>query len=363
MTAAQPVNGKRHRAGRGVRRSTPTEPWSDLMGAFSAIGSKRNWTVEGVIEGTPIVTYVAPEKSCKSWHLIQLCVAAVVGQSWLGRFRVKRQGPAVYLDGEMGEMEFARRAARLARGYGRDPSEVLTHLRHCWTASVRLHEDDSDLLAVVEAVHELQPVVVVLDPWRNHLDGNENDSDVTLAAMYCVEALRQAASAPVIIAHHLNKAGAAAGSRAFKTRADLVITAEDVDDEPRFTAVGRTLRSGDPIGGGARWSVQVHHQHDDDDTRATTISTRFEGEVRGKEALSTAARRVLEVLRGQADAVTVSAIRRRLRMNHGTAMAALRDLHAAGLAERVNKRWRVSTDLVLGDIVQPASTASKELGQ
>lgn len=242
--------------------------WSDLSAAHDRVGKARPWFAEGAIEGEPVVMLMGPEKKGKSWLAMQLAVAvAAGGVAWLDTFTLQRQGAVAYLDAEYGEFEFARRIARITRGYGKEPRDVLPLMRHNYSAELVLARDDPAFGRVLESIGAEKPALIVLDPLRNHLMGSENDSAVVVEANRCIRALKAAGRCPLLALHHLNKAGAYSGSRAIMSTADLIIEGSD-EDRPTYETRGRVVRHGDAIA--MPFRVDVSHADDDDDTKAAT---------------------------------------------------------------------------------------------
>jgi hypothetical protein len=209
-----------------------------------------------------------PEKKGKSWLAMQLAVAVAGGNvAWLGAFMLQRQGTVAYLDAEYGEYEFARRIARIARGYEKDPRDVLALMRHSYSTGLVLTREDPGFVRVLEAIAVEKPALIVVDPLRNHLEGSENDSAVIVEANRCIRALKAAGSCPLLALHHLNKSGGYSGSRAIMSIADLIIEGSD-DERPAYETRGRIVRHGDAIA--SPFSVDITHANDDDDTIAAT---------------------------------------------------------------------------------------------
>lgn len=334
MTTPSPTTIKSNGA------SSSDAKWSDLLGAYADLGRERDWFAEGAIEGTPVALFIGPEKTGKSWVLHDLAVATVLGTKWLGRFEVRRAGVVVALDAEYGAAEFTRRIARLARAHGRDPRDVLPHIRHLHSTGVWLDPESRSLQGVLRAVAIVKPELVIVDPLRNHLNGSENDGEAVLEALRCADAFRRFGGCPVMIAHHLNKSGGFSGHRALRGRADLVFEGTD-EEQPWYGVIGRTLRRADPIAN--RFTVNIRHDNDDDDTIAKTIlSCRFEGEASGRSNLSKSALRVLDVLRADATPLTVRAIRGETKQSNLLAKRALEELRDAGLADEREGKWAVS---------------------
>lgn len=243
--------------------------WSDLVGALESVGKERPWFAEGAIEGSPIIMFAGPEKSHKSWAAMQLAVATILGGKWLGKFQIKRPGSVAYFDAEYGAYEFARRVARIARGMGAEPRTVLAQIRHFYSSGMLLNLSDQELQEHGRDIAAQRPALIIVDPLRNHLDGDENSAEAINAAYRALDRLRITGNCPVHVLHHLNKSGGFSGSRAIVTRADLIVEGSDSKTAPQYITRGRTVRANDAIV--ASFSIRVQHEHDHDDTIASTI--------------------------------------------------------------------------------------------
>jgi hypothetical protein len=332
--------------------------FSDLHASLDGIGKERDWFARGAIEGFPMVVFAGAEKSGKSWTAMQLCVATALGGAWLGQFKIEHPGECFYLDTEYGEHEFTRRVARIARAEGYDPREVLDRVRHVWSADLQLHPDNVLLGMILRAAARRRPVLVVGDPWRNVIAGEENSAPDTIASLAMLAKFRDDAGSVTFLPHHLNRAGTMSGSRALKGRADLFVEGSD-DEVPFYTAIGRTIRRGDPIS--KRFTIDVTHIDDEDDTIAKTlVRARFEGEDVGAE-LSKGALRVRVLLTKAGAAVTVRAIRNELRMSNPAARAALEELRMRAIAACDAKgRWSIATSEFFRSIEGSASSAGPD---
>ncbi len=336
-------------------KSSAGPVWSDLAAEYATLGAEREWFATGIIEGAPIGLFIGPEKTGKSWALLDLAIATITGGKWLGRFAVTKPGPALYLDAEYGPKEFVRRAARLARGAGHDPRAVFPGLRHVHAGNMYLSPTDPAFSRVLSSVRSEPPRLIVVDPLRNLLSGSENDAETVLAALRCAAMLRDAAGCPVIVAHHLNKAGLMSGSRALLGRADIVFEGSD-EEEPWYGAKGRNVRRHD-AGKASRFTILVDHDNDDDEpTASTTVSSRFEGELAAKTGVSKSAVRVLDALKhGPISATGLK--RHRIRgMNSATIRRALDELKLAGRVQCRDGKWT----LVPGEFFDLLRTAADD---
>src|SRR5262249_15978501 len=142
--------------------------------------------------GNPIGLLVGKEKSGKSWLGLEMAVSTICGDSFLGRFPVRRQGPVLLLDAEYGKHETTRRFIRLARAHGREAIQLADDFDyvHARGWSIKYDRDEqprnkvtSDVRRLVSDLREMRkagdagPALIVIDPLRNFLAGNENDAE------------------------------------------------------------------------------------------------------------------------------------------------------------------------------------------
>jgi len=307
------------------------ELWINLEEVHANSSAARDWFAEGAIEGNPLILFSGPEKSHKSWSAMQLAVATVLGAPWLERFPVRRPGTVVYLDGEYGPHEFTRRICRIARAFGADERRVLNSIRYRYSIDVTLRSSDLVLNRITRDVNQYRPALVVLDPVRNHLDGDENEAHVVLAAFAALARLKTIGRCPVLLIHHLNKSGKFSGSRAFTTRADLIIEADD-RGSPVYSARGRTLRPGvDPLA--EPFSIEIEHTDDADDEIAATrlvYSGRSAAPPKAAPKTPGLGERILELLATASGALTLNSIADGLGRNGSDVKRELETLQAAG---------------------------------
>jgi hypothetical protein len=350
MTAAAvrelpPIIGEHPRAS-GIQNSKPKaadgRSFTDLLAVAGSIGKMRSWLFEGAVEGSPITVWAAPEKSAKSWAMIDACVAAATGGKWLGEFACERPGPSVYCDGEYGDAEFVRRLARICRGRGVRFEDVAGKVLHYYSADLKLAHGNDAARWIAREVATSKPTLIVIDPWRNHLPGDENSATDTLAAFDVVGQFRDSCGAAIFVPHHLNKAGVQSGSRALLGRADLMFEGSDAQTV-MYSARGRTVRRADPISG-RRFAVVVNHTDDDDDTvAATRVGLRWEGDNVTAATLSRPATRILDTLRGAVGPMSGARLGKEAHIENGTARAkALGELRAAGLVKQSPEGWSLT---------------------
>lgn len=339
--------------------SRPRLAYSDLGSAYASIGAERDWTVEGAIEGSPLIVLAGPEKRGKSWILADLARAVATGGKWVGAFEAKVTGDVVIIDGENGPGETSRRLARVARGAGLDPAEIFARVRHYSEGDLFLDHENEPLGALLRDVRENPPALIIVDPFRNFLGGaDENSAADVIEAFRLLSTIRDAAHAPLIAAHHLNRSGTMSGSRAMKTRVDLFIEGSD-EDQPSYSTIGRKLRTGDAIA--TPFRVEIVHEHDDDDTIATTrLRCRFQGENHSRDAISKTARRLLNALKSIEEPISATKLGTASGVTNGeTRKRGLSELRGAGLATSADGKWSVSKREAWAETVEAMSADKK----
>ncbi len=328
---------------------TRTVAYSDLLAALDGLTSERAWSLEGAWEGAPIVVMAAPEKALKSWAECDLARAVITGDTWLGAFNAVSTGDVVFIEDENGAAEIARRVARLARGTGQDPREILPRLRHYYATDVFLSKDCEALTRILQDCKEDPPAQIIMGPFRNLVDGDENSNTDVIRAFNILARIRDVAGCAVFLDHHLNKSGQMTGARAMKTRSDLFLEGSD-EDVPRYAVRGRTVRTKDRIA--KPFVITIEHENDDDDTVAKTLlRARFEGE-KGAPLLSSTAKAFLAVLRKLDAPASMSKLRGFTGTNGTHAPKALEELRKAGLAQNDNGRWSLSKKQKWSDTVE-----------
>jgi len=283
-------------APRSLPHNAPTHfEYSDLAAAYERLlgrGGARDWFAEGAIEGHPIIVFTGPEKQGKSWALMHLACATIVGGAWLGTFPIRRPGHVVVVENEYGQDEYIRRVLRICRAEGWDLGQVIAGLHHYEGAFALL--DDSELKPAAKLIEDAKrwsTKLTIVDPLRNYVP-DENDTANMVRALNNAGHIRNFTGSVVATAHHLNKQGNQSGARAIRTRADLLFDGTDTDN-PVYSAEGRCLRQCDRIRN--PFSLAITHDNDEDDTIAKTlVRAVFQGDATQPAATTTASSRAHE---------------------------------------------------------------------
>ena len=349
-----------------IRQRLPRPPKPEggvlesLRPSIENFDARRDWFIEGLFEGNQIVLVIAKEKSGKSWLMHDMAVSVASGEAFLDRFPVRRPGPVVLLDAEYGPHETSRRIIRLARAHGRDAIELADDIDYVyargWTLKQGAETDDDgnrkrsfgDAQRLARELSNMRragdpgPALVIIDPLRNFLAGNENDAECIGDFFRGLELLRDVARCPIVVCHHLNKSGSFSGSRALMSRADLILEGTD-EDQPWYSATGRTIRRNDAIA--ERFTIAIEHEDDDDDSKAKTfVRVRFASEAKTKSELRSATRKVLAIVKEHGP-ISQNSIREHSRpqMSGRTVKDCLSELEKLGYVEQGKGGWEAST--------------------
>lgn len=218
-----------------LQRAQPEHRW--LVDAL--------WAEEGVgfIGGTP--------KSLKSWIGLDLAVSVASGTPCLGRFRVRRPGPAlVYLAEDRTDVVRERLEALAAsRGLLFGGLDVLV----ITTPAIRL--DLAEHCARLEAtLAEHRPRLLLLDPFVRLHRADENSAQDVAAILASLRELQRRHHLAITVVHHTRKSGgsrqpgqALRGSGDFHAWADSALYLSHEQAGLRLTIEQRAAPAPEPL--------------------------------------------------------------------------------------------------------------------
>jgi RecA-family ATPase len=170
-----------------------------------------------------ITLVVAPPGSTKSWLVYDLALAvARPGRRWLDS--EPKHGNVLVLSYDNPTEETARRFSRLGL-LDDDPIWFHSVDQNAW--KMPTHAE-----TLADICHELQPILVVVDSFRQAVNGNENSSEEMGEVMGGYKAMAATPSGPaVVVVHHAAKGialeGAGTrGSSEIEGSADAIIAIE-----------------------------------------------------------------------------------------------------------------------------------------
>jgi hypothetical protein len=189
--AAQQALENVQRALRGELISL-SRPWRSSIEFVETAPQEIEWLIPGVLPAGAVVLLSGREGSMKSWLAMTMARAIAAGVPWLGK--QTKQGPVLYLDGEM---QPALLQDRL-RGIG--PVDQL----HIWTwTDPTFPEQLNGNANLIEAArgHKL----IVVDTLRRFMNGRKENSADDMAEV--TNALRELTryGATVLALHHAPK--------------------------------------------------------------------------------------------------------------------------------------------------------------
>lgn len=190
----------------------------DMAAALARPPRRVTWRVDRFAQDGALTVLAARGGVGKSWFGIAACAAVNAGTP-LGGLNVA-QGPAVYVDGEMGESQMADRfrSAALAG----DSFEVLD------VGGLDLAQE-THVEALEARLRELRPSLVVMDSLRRLAPGRrENESDDMAPLVGRLARLARDLRAAAVLIHHAGNDGGrfVRGSSAISDQADMVFGLE-----------------------------------------------------------------------------------------------------------------------------------------
>lgn len=187
------------------------------FGAFPAPESIRSiletptlddgWIAEGIIPRGGNVLVVGYPKSMKTTGYSALAVAAVLGESWFGRFPTHRQHRVGIVLMEGRRHHFAHKVARLAKAHGCTPENLEGRL-HVWHRPPLRLTDPRAVAALAHWAEQLELDVLIVDAW-GYVAGsgtNSNRDDEVLEQLQAFSSTRdQVPGLTTMLVHHTRK--------------------------------------------------------------------------------------------------------------------------------------------------------------
>jgi hypothetical protein len=182
-------------------RAVVTDGLPTVQLASVADPGPTRWLIDGVwIAGG--VGFVAGEpKTRKSFLTAAMALAVATGRPLLQRYQAQ-QAPAVIYNAEDRPSETARRLRRMAAAEGVDWANLPIHLVD--VPALRLNRPD-DCRKLSMAIARIKPGLVVLDPFRNLYDGDEDKSDAVTAALAPLRLMQREHGCAIVVVHHSTK--------------------------------------------------------------------------------------------------------------------------------------------------------------
>jgi len=186
----------------------------------------EKWVLEPLMPHKGITILDGLGGSGKSWFALDLSYSISLGQTFLGKFPVKRPGKVLYLTAEESPEAFVERLDMIQKHYPENKENFV------WLSFLEEGIDMSSYLCtkkrgdrvitenarvLKEIINEIKPIVVVLDSLINFYGLDENSSEDAMFFYDVLKYLIREYDTNFLLLHHQNK-------EAMKTQADDVIS-------------------------------------------------------------------------------------------------------------------------------------------
>jgi hypothetical protein len=317
----------RQQTGNGTRAPLPVV----RAAALEAPAQRQTWLVEslwtsgavGVIGGSP--------KSGKSWLVLDMAVSIASATPCLGVFPVHASGPVLLYAAEDSTAALRARLETLSR-IRRFDFESLD-VRVITAESLRLDrtEDQDRLEATVLAHH---PVLLVLDPLVRVHAIDENVAGQVAALLGYLRALQRKTGVAVALVHHVRKSPSPSGGAGYSLRGssdlyawlDSFLYLRKHHDQLTLSAEHRSAQGAGPF------VLELEQPSGDTGAHLRLISP-SSVEASPKEDSLTS--RILQLLSGTRDPMSVEVLRNRLQVRNQRVVEALRQLSSQGKVQRM----------------------------
>jgi hypothetical protein len=216
-------------------------PWRSSVQFVEAVQKEITWLIPGVLPAGAVVLLSGREGSMKSYLALHMAHAVATGAHWLGR--QTKQGPVLYLDGEMPVVVLKDRLKDMGLGHG-------LHI-WSWTDETFPYQLGNSDLRRGSQEHSL----IVVDTLRRHMEGKKENSsdDMAMITKDLRELTRDGAT--VLVLHHALKNSEKQGYRGAtelgagvditmtltkkETKSGAVLTLGHPDDKTRYARTER----------------------------------------------------------------------------------------------------------------------------
>jgi hypothetical protein len=235
--------------------------YSELMGMCL---EQPGWMIEGVWQRTSHGMIAGEPKTYKSVIATDMAVAVASGQPFLGKYKVKHQGPVMYIQEENSPWLVKDRIEKIAYARGvlegqveqvsprkfnvKMPPQLPLYFLNNMGFDFTNQEDRKFL---EESIQQIRPVLIIFDPLYLMLgDKDESSSKDIRPVLNWLLYLRYQYKTSVIIIHHWNKSGKSErggqrmlGSVLFHGWVESAMYTKIIDEQSHQIEVEREFRS------------------------------------------------------------------------------------------------------------------------
>lgn len=233
------------------------------------------------------IALIGPPKTAKSFFVIQLGLSVATGKEFLG-METERSN-VLYVNFEIAEEMLQRRLQDSVSELGIEPPSnfVTATVRNIALEKDSGREQLADVIASAGLEHGT-PDLVILDPRRNSMESDENQSEILTAWCANVDSLRDEFGFTTLIVHHVGKStnGVGRGSSVFDgwvdghmaLKPDRLETSNTAVKKATLALVNRDTESRDmfvelryPL-----WNIDVHQRKSDQSKSAQCVEFMLE---------------------------------------------------------------------------------------
>jgi len=283
----------------------------------AAKSASQGWILEGGIPSGGLVYITAPPAFGKTWVVLDLIRACLVGGKWLQRYQVEPT-PVMYLDEEMGVARVLPRIQKL--GIPRN-SDLLYANRENVKLDNKAHREQ-----ISATIRKYGIRMVVVDSLtRIHSMDEASNKDMARLYSYMREIMDLGAT--LIVCHHDRKGGQgdssvghdrARGAGDIMAAADMVYSVEKTDGVHKIVCTKSRLVAEDD-------AIQCEFLIEDSDDRTSVVLRPAHSQEISYKALDAAEDAVVKFLRQEITAST-SQIKDNVKMSNSKVGAALESL-------------------------------------
>ena len=167
-----------------AKAATGREPsiFSNLVGALDSVGRERDWFAEGGMRAPRSSSGRARRSAARAGHSRSSQSRRSSEVRGSGRSQSESPARCSYSTTSTESTSGRAEGRGIARAEGHDPRAVLGEVRH-FGDFLAIEAGDSSLIAVVEDIKRRPPALILVDPLRNYLGGDENSAVDVIAAM------------------------------------------------------------------------------------------------------------------------------------------------------------------------------------
>lgn len=170
--------------------------------------------VEQFLPANIVGSVIATGGTGKTFFLIQLAMSIASGIKFFD-WNVPERGNVLFLAAEEQRDDFHRRVHAIRQNWGLgDWSESMELIQFISVSGVSFKldvEETTNLQNIEDHVRSTQPKLVIIDPARRFMSGDENDSESASKFITALEAIKNAnpvKATTVLFSHHTSKFGA-----------------------------------------------------------------------------------------------------------------------------------------------------------